>query len=127
MRFWGNKQTPAHPELPDTVLSVKLTAATGQAFDYPVSCDMVRVSAGSTAAGFETIFFNPNSTGAVVPTTGFGIATTASSTQQNIAISLGEGRIFQRPRSSTGFSLVSVSSLFACVEFWTKGGTTSST
>lgn len=122
MRYFGNLHTPVHPSLPDTVLSLKLTAATGQAFDYPTGCDLVRVSAGSTAGGFETIFFNPNSTGAVVPTT-LGVITTAT-TGHNIPVGLGEGRIWQRPRASTGFSLISVSSLYACVEFWSRAGTT---
>lgn len=120
MRFWGTKATPQVPVAPDTVLSLLLTAATAQAFDYPTGCDLVRVTPGSTATGFETIYFNPASTAATVPTTA-GAVTTASS-GLNIAVSLGDSKMFQIPGGSTGFSLVSVSSLAVSVEFWSRAG-----
>lgn len=118
MRFYGPIQVPQTPTLPDTALALLLTAGSGQAFDYPGGCDLVRVSAGSTAAGFTTVYFNPNSTGATVPTTA-GAVTTASS-GINIAVSVGDAKTFQRPRGSTGFSLISASSLTCSVEFWSR-------
>lgn len=122
MRYFGNLHTPISPSLPDVVLSLLLTAATGQAFDYPAGCDLIRVSAGSTFALPGTIYFNPNSTGAVAPTTA-GTITTAT-TGHNIAISAGESKTYQRPRGSTGFSLFAPSSHSVSVEFWSRAGTT---
>lgn len=128
MRFIGNRQVPSAPALPDTVLSLQLTAASGAAFDYPGTCDIIKVSAGSTFSGLGTVYFNPNSTGAVVPTTAHVISTTAASSQHSIPVVAGGPAIFyQRPRGSTGFSLISGSSHSVCVEFWSRGGSTSST
>lgn len=117
MRFTGNNFQA--PVLPDTVLTVLLTAATQHAFDYPAGCDLVRVSAGSTIAGFNTVYFNPSSTLATLPTTAGTVATTAAGL--NVAVSLGDAKTFTRPRTSTGFSLIAVSSLACSVEFWSRG------
>lgn len=123
MRYVGSRLDQI-PVLPDTVLSVLLTAATGQAFDYPTGTDVFRVTAGCTApGGAASVFFNPASTGAVLPTTA-GTVTTAT-TGHNIPITPGaEGRLFQRPRASTGFSVICGSSLSVSVEFWSRAGTT---
>ena len=126
MRFFGLRETPPAPVLPDTVLGLLLTAATAQAFDWPNATDLVRVTAGSTAQGFGTIFFNPSSTSATVPTTGavFSTGTTASSSLMNIAITQAAPVQFQRPRASTGFSVIAPTSSYVSVECWTKTGST---
>jgi hypothetical protein len=124
MRFFGNKQTPWHPVTPDTMVSKLLTAATAEAFDFPTGTDLFRVSVGTTASGFETAWINVGSTKATLPTTLHGQSTQGSS-EFNIPVGLGEGRIFQRARASTGFSLIAVSSLYVCVEFWSRGASTS--
>ena len=118
MRYFGSLRTPAAPVIPDTVLSVQLTAGTAQAFDYPSGADLVRVSMGSSVAGQGVVFFNPSSTGAVLPTT-LGAVTTATS-GHNIPITQGAPMAWQRPRGSTGFSLIAPSSFQACVEFWSR-------
>lgn len=112
------------PVLPDTVLSLLLTAGTAQAFDYPTGADIVRVTAGTTAAAAApSVFFNPATTGAVLPTTPSSLTTATS--HHNIPITPGDGgRIFQRPRGSTGFSVVCGTSLSVCVEVWSRAGTT---
>jgi hypothetical protein len=124
MRFWGPKQTPLHPVNPDTVVSKLLTAGTAEAFDFPTGSDFFRVSVGSTASGFETVFINIGSTKATVPTTAHGLSSQGSS-EFNIPVGLGEGRMWQRARATTGFSLIAVSSLHVCVEFWGRHGATS--
>jgi hypothetical protein len=120
MRFFGHTKTPAHPVLPDTVLAVQLTASTVQAFDYPTGADFIRISVGSSVAGQGVAYFNPSSTSVALPTTA-GTATTASS-GLNIPITAGEGRMYQVPGASTGFSLIAPTSVQACVEFWSRAG-----
>lgn len=120
MRFWGTKATPHTPVAPDTVLALLLTAATGHAHDYPSGADLVRVTPGSTATGFHTVYFNPASTQATVPTTAGAVTT--SSSGLNIAVALGDSKMFQIPGGSTGFSLISPSSLSVTVEFWSRAG-----
>lgn len=122
MRYFGHREIPAAPSLPDTVLSVLLTAGTAQAFDYPTDTDLVRVTPGSTITGVSNVFFNPSSSAAAVATTA-GVATTASA-GLNIIIGVGDTRTWQRPRASTGFSLVCASSLPVSVEFWSRRGVT---
>lgn len=122
MRYFGNLHTPMHPVFPDTVLSLQMTAGSGQAFDYPTGCDLVRVSVGSSVAGQGVAYFNGVSTGAVLPTTSHTITT--ATTQLNVPITPGEGRIYQRPRGTTGFSLIAPTSIQACVEFWSRAGVT---
>lgn len=120
MRHVGPKQEI--PQLPDTVLSLLLTAGSAQAFDYPSGSDVIRLTAGSTAAGASVLFFNPSSTAATQPSTGGTVSTAASGL--NIAIPLGEARMYFRQRGSTGFSLVCGSSMSVSVEFWSRAGTT---
>ena len=109
MRYFGQRQVPITPAIPDVILSLQLTAATAQAFDYPTGVDMFRVSVGSTIANQLTVYFNPASTGAVVPTTA-GTATTATS-GHNIPITfvtghdLSEDEIMELARHSADDSL----------------------
>lgn len=123
MRYFGNRQISQAPTLPDSKLSLLLTAGSPQAFDYPAGTDLVRISAGSTQGSLGVIFFTPNSTGAALPTTGAVVVTTHDSSG-GIAITPGEDKVYQRPRSSTGFSVISPSSAYFCVEFWSRAGTT---
>lgn len=120
MRFWGTKATPHTPVSPDVVLALQMTAGTAQEFDYPSGTDLVRVSVGSSVAGQGVVFFNPSTTGAVLPTTA-ATATTATS-GHSIPITPGEGRMYQVPGTSTGFSLIAPTSVQACVEFWSRAG-----
>lgn len=123
MRYFGNLHTPPHPVAPDSWLTVLLTAGTAQAFDWPTNCDLFRVSVGSTVASLGgPVFFNPSSTSAVVPTTS---AVITSGTSAGIPINAADNIIFQRPRTSTGFSFVSGSSVSFCVEFWKRNASTS--
>lgn len=121
MRYLGSRFDQI-PVFPDTRLSLLLTAATGQAFDYPTGTDIVRITAGSTASGFGTVFFEPASTAAALPTTGAIITTAATSGA--LVITQGEERLYQRPRGTTGFSLISPTSSYVSVEFWSRAGTT---
>ena len=120
MRFWGTKQTPHTPVVPDVVLSLQMTVGTAQAFDYPAGTDLVRVTVGSSVAGQGVLYFNPNSTAAVLPTTS-ATATTATS-GHSVPITPGEGRMYQLHGGSTGFGLVAPTSVQACVEFWSRAG-----
>lgn len=122
MRYFGSLHTPPSPSLPDTRLSLLMTANSAQAFDYPSKCDLIRITVGSTVAGFGSIFFEPNSTGAALPTTG-GAVTTAG-TSGALVITQGEERVYQRPQSSTGFSLISPTSSYVSIEFWSRAGST---
>lgn len=121
MRFFGTMEVPPIPVIPDTTLNLLLTAATGQAFDYPAGTDMLRISNGSTFGVGGTVF-NPSSTAAAVATTAGAISSTVGG--QNIQIPAGESRLYQRPRVSTGFSLIAASSHAVSVEFWSRAGTT---
>lgn len=121
MRYFGTLEVPQVPVLPDTTLNLLLTAATGQAFDYPTGTDLLRISNGSTfAAG--AVVFNPSSTSAAVASTAGVISSSVAG--QNILIPAGESRLYQRPRSSTGFSVIAPSSHAMSVEFWSRAGTT---
>ena len=120
MRYFGTGATPQVPVIPDVVLALQMTAGTGQAFDYPTGTDLVRVTVGSSVAGQGVAFFNPSSTGAVLPTT--PATATTNTSGHNIPITPGEGRMYQRPRGSTGFSLIAPSSVQTCIEFWSRGG-----
>lgn len=122
MRYFGTRAVPMIPVMPDTKLSLLLTANTGQAFDYPAGTDLVRFSVGSTQASLNgLVFADLASTGAALPTTG-GVITTASS--GGIILSGNFDRSYLRPRGSTGFSLISGSSFQVCAEFWSRAGTT---
>src|SRR5262245_58267911 len=101
MRYFGNRQVPENPVIPDTTLSLLLTAASGQAFDYPAGCDIFRITGSSTLSGVGgPVILNPSSTAAAVPTTAGAISSTVGG--QNILINPGEKpRIYQRPRGST--------------------------
>lgn len=121
MRYFGNRATPSILVSPDTRLSLLLTAGSGQAFDYPAGTDVVRLSVGSTIASlFGPVFFAPASTGAALPTTG-GVVTTGDSSG-GIPLMGSSPYTFQRPRGSTGFSLISGSSFSVCAEFWSRAG-----
>jgi hypothetical protein len=119
MRYFGNRQIPVAPVIPDVVLSLQLTANSAQAFDYPTGTDLIRVSVGSSVAGQGVAYFNPASTGAVLPTT--PMTPTTNTSGHNIPIRAGGPMMWQRPRASTGFSLIAPTSVQACVEFWSRG------
>lgn len=122
MRYFGTMEVPPIPAIPDTVLSLLLTANTAQAFDYPTGCDMVRVRPGTTASSQVSVFFNPSSTAAVLPTTA-GVVTTATS-GHSIPVCIGDSFMYQRPRASTGFGLICGTSASVSVEFWSRAATT---
>lgn len=106
------------PIVPDTRLSLLLTAGSGQAFNWPSSdAQIVRVTVGSTISGVRgPVFFDFASTGAALPTTGAVVTTLGSSG----GIGISEPRLYQRPTDSTGFSLIAGSSCSVCMEFWKK-------
>lgn len=120
MRNFGNKNAvPFIPSIPNIIQSVLLTANTGQAHDYPSGTDLIRVTAGSTVAPAGSVFFNPSSTGAVLPTT--AITATTATSAHNVPVNPGgESLVYQVPRGSTGYSLVCGTSQSACIEFWTR-------
>lgn len=122
MRYFGSRAVPQNPVIPDTRLALLLTANTGQAFDYPTGCDLFRVTIGSTVASLlGPVVLQPESTGAALPTTG-AVVTTNNSTG-GILINVGEQpRMYQRPRGSTGFSLICGSSYSVGIEFWSRAG-----
>lgn len=103
----------------DTVIRTVLTAATGQAYDYPSGAQIMRLTGLSSAGGSYSFYLNALSTGAVS-------ATTVDSSAQSSAASSGlnymitSGQFFQIPGGSTGFSLVSPTSGCVTVEFWRK-------
>lgn len=104
---------------PDTKLSLLLTAASAQAFDYPSSdAQLFRVTVNSTISGVRgPVAFNFDSTAVSLPTTG-AVITTASS--NGLLVSVDTPRMFQRPPTSTGFALIAGSSYSVCIEFWKK-------
>jgi hypothetical protein len=122
MRYFGHREVPSSPAIPDTTLNLLLTANTGQAFDYPTGTDLFRITPGSTIQGASSLTFNPSSTAAALPTTSGAISSTAAG--QNIQIGVGDTRVYQRPRASTGFSLIAGSSMSVSMEFWSRAGTT---
>lgn len=107
------------PVVPDTRLSLLLTAASAQAFDYPSGAHIVRVSVGSTISGVGgPAFFDFASTAAALPTTGAVVTTLGTS--GGIGIVAGSPRLFQLMGGSTGFSVIAGSSLTVFMEFWHK-------
>ncbi len=120
MRNFGEKNSvPLIPVIPNVIQSVVLTANSGQAHDYPAGTDLIRVTAGCTAVPVGSVFFNPSSTGAVLPTT--PITPTTATTAHNIPIHpFAGGLLFQVPRGTTGYSAISGTSQSLCIEFWTR-------
>ena len=118
MRFYGPNGTPTAPVFPDSVATIAVTGS-AQAGDYPTGTDLVRVSFCSTVGAYLAGVFNPSSTGAAWGTTATG---TAGSTTANVIVT--EARIFQRPRSSTGYSVIGSSNGLCTLEFWSRAGTT---
>lgn len=119
MRFWGPKAVPEIPVFPDAVTTVVVTS-NAQAADYPTGTDLVRVTFSSTVGGNLNGVFNPASTGAAW---GTSASATAGSTVSNIIVG-SDSRMFQRPRGSTGYSVVGSSNALCTLEFWSKQGTT---
>lgn len=123
MRYFGHRETPSNPSIPDTVLSLLLTAATAQAFDYPTGCDLFRIAVSSTITNvYGPVIFNPSTTAAALPTTAGVVSSTVGG--QNIGMNVTAPYTYQRPRGSTGFSLICSSSLSVSIEFWSRAGTT---
>lgn len=122
MRYIGPKTEL--PVVPDSATVFLLAANTAQAVDYPANADYVRVGFTSTAGAVLGGVFNGNSTGAVWGTS--QSATVGSSGGQSLLPAGGGNQMFQRVRSSTAFSVITPTSGVCCVEYWTRGGTTSS-
>lgn len=123
MNYMGTRAVAPIPAIPSHRLSLLLTAGTAQAFDYPTAADLLRITVGTTVASIAgLVFFDLTSTGAALPTTG-AVVTTAN-TSGGISVTGNEARMYVRPRSSTGFSLISGSSFPVCIEFWTRTGST---
>lgn len=121
MRYFGNRQIPQTPVIPDTRLALLMTANSGQAFDYPTGTDVIRITVGSTITSLGgPVSLQLESTGAALPTTGAIVTTSLSS--GGILMNSGESRMYQRPRGSTGFSLIAGSSYSIGVEFWSRAG-----
>lgn len=119
MRTFGSIDPLSHvPVVPDTRLSLLLTAANAQAFNWPSSdAQIFRVHVGSTISGVRgPVFFDFASTGAALPTTG-GVVTTLGSSG---GLGITEPRMYQRSPDSTGFSLIAASSCSVTMEFWKK-------
>lgn len=114
------------PSTPDTVGAAVLAAGTGEAYDYPSNTDLVRISVASTelttlGASYQyAAAFNPSSTAATWPTT--DQAGTTASSGLNIIVTSAFPKIFQVPRNSTGFSLVSPIAGRVSMEYWKRGG-----
>lgn len=122
MRYFGSRAVPMNPVIPDTRLALLLTANSGQAFDYPTGTDLIRITVGSTITSIGgPVSIQLESTGAALPTT--GAIVTTSLTSGGILMNVGEGpRMYQRPRGSTGFSLIAGSSYSVGIEFWSRAG-----
>lgn len=100
---------------PDTVQTIILAAGTAQAIDYSTGTHIVRLTGMTTANAQYNFYFNPTSTGAVIPSSG----TSTNSTAINLPI-LGS-RAYQIPISSTGYSLVANTSGYVVAECWKLG------
>jgi hypothetical protein len=120
MRFFGPDVTPLAPVLPDSVYTINLVNA-AQAADYPSGTDLVRVTFCSTAGAAVAGVFNGNSTGAAW---GSSASATAGSSAANSIVPAGQSIVFQRNRSSTGFSVIASSNALCTVECWSRAGTT---
>lgn len=124
MRYFGTRAVNITPPFSDTRLSLQLTANTAQAFDWPTDTDLFRISLGSTQASVQAqAYFDFISTGAAIPTTG-GLIQLTSASSAGVLASGNFDRFYQRPRSSTGFSVIAGSSFQLCMEFWSRRGTT---
>lgn len=120
MKTFGSIDPLSHvPVVPDTRLSLLLTATSAQAFNWPSSdAQIFRVTVGSTIVLAAPVFFDFTSTGAALPTTGAIVSTVGSS--GGLSVPAGQSRIYQRDPNSTGFSLIAGSSHSVCMEFWKK-------
>ena len=117
-----NSRVPGFPIAPDTVLSLQLTANSAQTFAYPASAHLVRVTVGSSVAGQGVVFFNPGSSQASLPTT-TATVTTATTLHAMPVTAGGEAYTCQRAMSSTNFGLIAPTSVQVCIEFWSRGST----
>ena len=110
------------PVVPDSVATFLLGANTAQAMDYPSGADFMHVTFCSSLGAVLGGVVNGNSTHAAWGTSQSGTAA-SSLASMLVPPGVGEGR-FQRPRASTGFSVVSPTSGYCYVAFWSRAGTT---
>lgn len=107
---------------PDTVLTMLMAAATGQAMDRPsTNANLVRFTIMSTLGVTMGGCVNLVSTHAQPPSSGSSVTTgtTAGSTGNSVPV-LGS-RLFVIPSYSTGFSVALSAPGYVFAEFWSRG------
>jgi hypothetical protein len=118
------------PLPPDSVQTLFMTGgSSAQAMDWPGApanaaagaAHLVRFSGMTTGSALYNFMVNLVSTHAAIPTSGSSVTTgtTAGSTGNNIPV-IGDGRIFQIPPWSTGWSAAGLSSGYVIAEVWRK-------
>lgn len=113
------------PLPPDTVATLLIAGSSGQAWDWgasgssglSASCNMVRITAQSTAGAPMLAQVNLSSTKAAAPSSG----TSTEGTTGHAVTVFGQGT-FSVPGGSTGFSVASLTSGYVTLEQWKRGG-----
>lgn len=122
MRYIGAKVEV--PALPDSVAVFLLAANAAQLADYPTGTDYVRVGFASTGGAALAGVFNGGSGGALW---GSSHTATAGSTAADALVPAGVSQTFQRPRSSTGYSVIAPAAGVCHVECWSRAPTSATT
>lgn len=124
MRYFGNRSIrEGTPVFTDSVAIFVLAANTAQAMDYPAGTDMMRIAFTSSAGANQLAgVFNGASTGAAW---GSSQTATGGSSTANMLVPPAQNEFWaQRPRGSTGFSVIAPTSGYCHVDFWSRAGTT---
>lgn len=123
MRPYGSINPLANvPTPPDTITSILLAAAVGQAIDYPSGAKMVEISARSSDGTTKTpapVYINFFSTLAAIPSSGTTSATNTSAGSTGVSVPVFETKTYQVP-GATGLSVIAPTSCWVHLAWWNK-------
>jgi len=110
MRTLNSQNKQNTTGMADTMSTFVLAAGTAQADDYPTGAKYMHISSDTK------LFINYSSTGAIVPAA--SVSATTSSTGLSVVQNPGHEHIYEVASDSTGYSLVSVTTGIAVVQYY---------
>jgi N-formylglutamate amidohydrolase len=115
---------PEFPVFPDQVTVFLLAANTGQSADWPAGADYARVTFASTAGAALAGVFNGGSTRAAWGTSQSATLGSSAGLDGNLLVPAGGAITLQRPRATTGYSVIAPAAGVCHVEYFGRSGST---